>query len=394
MKHFHTFTKRAILGLTALTVALALLVSAACSGNEMNPTPPTDRGDQTLVEKIYQLNKEIANLREEVEELRSMEERAPRQGTDQSEPATSRPGPTPETTHAGQTAATEPTPTQVAFQTPTDPGICGRSPEIQKAILDSLDAPLCQVITSPELFRITGISEMRMDTVRAGDFQGLVNITELKVTAKDIEPGAFSGMENLEEMELTLYTNGSIAPRALQGLNNLERLKINTSKPHSEMEETLTLTELDHLPKLHTLGLDDGLGARILLEEIPHSFLQNLPALEHLEMEISGHALASNTENHNKLRLSEELFENNKALKVLKISSSIQDIELHIAEGIFRSTPLLKEVRIKNINMLKIPRDTFQNLEELEILAIGQFREEGEWKDHKIVLSEVTVQSR
>ena len=114
MSHFPTFTKRAILNLTALTVALALLVSTACSSNGANPTSPPDRGEQTLEEKIDQLNSEIASLRREAEEPRSTERQESAQRVGQTEPATSQPARTPEVTITGQAA--------------TQPGICGRSP--------------------------------------------------------------------------------------------------------------------------------------------------------------------------------------------------------------------------------------------------------------------------
>ena len=129
MSHLHTFTKRAILGLTALTVALALLVSAACSANEMNPTSPPDRGEQALVEEINRLKSETASLRQEVEELRSAEEREPAQSTVQAEPEGIQTTKTPETQETTKPAR----PAETSNGTLT--GICYRTPELQEVLL-------------------------------------------------------------------------------------------------------------------------------------------------------------------------------------------------------------------------------------------------------------------
>ena len=373
MSHFPTFTKRAILNLTALDSRSRTARQRSMLQQQGEPDIPTGpRRTDAGGKDSTKLNSEIASLRREAEEPRSTERQESAQRVGQTEPATSRPARTPEVTITGQAA--------------TQPGICGRSPEIQRKILSSLKTSLCQVITTPELFRITGISDLKMDSVRAGDFQGLVNVTKLELTAKDIKPGAFSGMENLKGMGLTLYTYGSIAPGALQGLNSLETLTIDTSKPYPEPEDTLTLPDFDHLSKLHTLYLDGKFGAQILLERAPKSFLKNLPALEYLEMKIRGYELSSDTEGGNMLRLNEEFFENNKALKVLKITSDGQNPKMHIAEGTFGSTPLLREVHIGNVDMLKIPRNTFQKLEKLEKLKISQLRK----GENEITLSETS----
>ena len=393
MRNPQAIAKKAILSLTVLTAAATLFLTAACLGNEANPTAQPDRTQQALVEKVNHLNEEIANLQEELDELQSKETKESVQRIEPTKP-TARPEPTTEPTTEPtperKATMTESTPTRLSLPTSQEPGICGRNPAIQKEILHRLSAPLCQVITDPELFRITKLtSSLNMTEVKAGDFRGMVNLENLTVTAKNVEARAFVGLDNLKTMSLTVHTDGSIAPQAFAGLQNLERLYLTTSKPSSDLEETVRLPEIDHLPKLHTLDLDGRFGSQIALQQASEGILKNLPALEYLEFEIETSQLPPDTQGGNGLRLSEQLFDNNKALKVLNITGP-SSLELHIPEGIFGSTPLLKEVHINEIRMLKIPRDMFQNLEKLEKLAIGGFLEEGEWKNHEITLSQIS----
>lgn len=85
--------------------------------------------------------------------------------------------------------------------TPAGPGICGRTPEVQQAIIDRLQIPSCQLITTAELYRIRDLGEIRVPELRAGDFYGLVNLYELKIRLwgadqqqpPTIPDGAFEG---------------------------------------------------------------------------------------------------------------------------------------------------------------------------------------------------------
>lgn len=81
---------------------------------------------------------------------------------------------------ANATAAPEPT--------PEPSNICHRFPALQKDILDTLDLGQCTLATYPELFRIERLSFEANPTatrLRAGDFAGLVNLTELGIQFYD-----------------------------------------------------------------------------------------------------------------------------------------------------------------------------------------------------------------
>ena len=99
--------------------------------------------------------------------------------------------PTPGVTPA-PTSPSVPTPTAVVIPTPTRPGICGRTPEVQQAIIEKLRIASCRLITEHELYRIRGLPEIRAPELRAGDFTGLVNLNSLSVPIKAIgkdQPG-------------------------------------------------------------------------------------------------------------------------------------------------------------------------------------------------------------
>ena len=209
-----------------------------------------------------------------------------------------------------------PTLETVVIPTPNGPGICGRSPEVQRTILENLKINLCRVVTQGELFRITTLG-VKMDAAKAGDFHGLVNLDRFGAEIKDVEPGGFSGMKNLKEMYLTVYTYGSIAPGAFQGLNNLEKLTINISKPDSEQENTLTLSDFDHLPSLKHLEMESI--PRLYAETVSHKLLANLPSLESVRMGLLMRKSESDKEIESDIHIPEELFAANRMLKTAVI---------------------------------------------------------------------------
>lgn len=270
-----------------------------------------------------------------------------------------------------------PLPTQVVIPTPAGPGICGRSPEIQTEILEQLKAPLCQAITTQELFRVTHLSSnLTMRNVKAGDFKGLVNLHHLTMAAKDVEVGAFLGLNNLERLDLTVYTYGSLATRAFQGLNALETLKVSTSKPDSGREDTLKLPDFDHLPKLHTLYLDGA--STIRPDHLTGSFLKNLPDLQHLEIQVT-RGPESN------IFLAKDLFAKNPKLKTLHIMGrGYYEAKLHLPENLFENNASLENLLIEGTGTA-IPERLLKDLQELETFKTDYVDEN---QRHQIQLSE------
>ena len=303
MSHLPAVAKSVLLNLLALTAAAALILTTGCSGNEQVTKTQPSQTEQALAEKIERQDDEIASLRRELEKLQSTEEQQTKQPTQTHTPAarvleagssrptnapeagSSRPTNTPEPSSSKPTNTSEPTPSAINIPTPSGPGICGRSPELQEAILSKLNVSYCQPVNEAELFRINGEWSVRLEEVRPGDFQGLINITSISVHAKDIRAGAFAGLENLKTMKLNVHRYGSIAPGAWKGLDKLEVLSIESTYP-SEGEEgrpILTLPDFQHLPSLNDLRINGWSYLRA--DTISETLFSNLPDLEVLLLE-------------------------------------------------------------------------------------------------------------
>ena len=347
----------------ALLLVLILMLTLACSGDETPAAPDADRTQEELLRTIERMSEEMDSLKQEMEE--SKETRDVDEASVQEDETT-----------------LTPTPEMAVIPTPSGPGICGRSPEVQKAILEDLKVNLCRAVTEGELFRITGL-KVKMDTANVGDFHGLVNLDLLVAEIKDIEPGAFSGMTSLEAMDLTVYNYGSIAPGAFQGLDSLENLLIKTSKPDSEQENTLSLPDFDQLPSLKHLEMK---GVQTLYAEtVSDKLLANPPSLESIEMLLAVEKNESDRDTEIEIHIPEGLFASNRMLKIAFIE--IEDREgttAHIPEGLFRNNSSLEEVTMGRRN-LTVPTNTFQRLTKLEELRLD---EEQDGTKREINLSE------
>ena len=284
MSKFPAATKKAILVALTLTTVLTLLITAACTSEEAQP----DQTEQALLENTEKLGSDIATLRQELEELRSTKSQETAQSIKLLESTPARPARTPRATTIGPTATSEPTPAAIAITvtipTPSGPGICGRSPKLQEAILYTLNVSYCQLVNEAEMVRISGDWAVGLDEVRPGDFRGLINITSISVHTRDIRAGAFVGLENLKTMKLNVHRYGSIAPGAWQGLDKLEELSIE-SKHRSESEEgpILTLQDFQNLPSLNNLRINGWLYLQA--DTISETLFSNLSNLEVLSLE-------------------------------------------------------------------------------------------------------------
>ena len=360
MKHFHTFTKRAILGLTALTVALALLVSAACSGNEMNPTPPTDRGDQTLVEEINRLKSETASLRQEVEELRSAEGQEPAHSTVQAEPESTRTTKTPESQETTKPARPAETPEG------TLTGICYRTPELQEVLLEMLDVELCQVINEKELYRIRDL-KAKMPSVKEGDFEGLVNVESLSVTTGPIGINGLRGLESLRELSLSVQKTDGLATESFSGLESIEELTIRVNSAGHE-HTGLQLPGLPNLPNLKRLKVYKMRPQSHDEESI--SPFRNLDNLESIDLTL----VFGNTEDDAReepYHIPANLLEGNRRLKEIRIETWVMPSghEIQLPEGMFKANPALERVEISYPRTF-IEKKTFIHLDNLKELSL------------------------
>ena len=337
--------------LLPIAAAIILSVAVACSENKLQPTTEPSTTEQGLSQTITAITEELAVLKTETAEPQSDAD-TPRP-TANIQPTSTRNTPTPEPAR---------TPTAIVIARPTGPGICGRSPEIQKEILNRLDANLCQVIAIPELFRITELSDPEVRAPKPGDFEGLTNLQRLELTAQDIAADAFIGLENLKTMELTIYSYGSISPGAFRGLNNLESLSIRTSKPDSSQEDTLVLPDIDPMAELKYLQVDSI--PELYVETVTESSFQSLPRLEGLRLTLGTEEYEG--EEPTEISLPAKLLANNPNLKSLEIlQGRVWNARIQVPGDFFESNPHLEQVSL-NYRRMHIPPKTFEHLDKLE----------------------------
>ena len=74
--------------------------------------------------------------------------------------------------------------TQIENNPPSE-AVCNRSPAVQRAILQALSLAKCVDATNGELFRIESLELTSFKPFRAGDFSGLVNLSQLKMEISD-----------------------------------------------------------------------------------------------------------------------------------------------------------------------------------------------------------------
>ena len=386
--------------LIAIATAITLVAIVACSAEEPPPTDRPDRDQQKLEQTIEAMTGEITALQTETAESdRSqpqLEQTVEALDTEiaalQNEIAES--DSTPDRDHqppaTDQTDMNTPgsplstnTPTPVEAMKPTGPGICGRSPEIQRTLLAHLNISLCQAVTTPELFRITefGVS---MTSAQQGDFEGLVNVQDMAISAKQFEPGALKGLDSLEKLTLVVFPDTSLAPTALEGLDELTQITIQKTTDDQNAEETVELPGFPKLPKLKELVIDKVKSHQD--NNWPEDMFSKLPALEVLEINYDLFPTKG------KLGFSPDLFKNNAQLKVVTIRQDTppgyddRHITIEIPENLFQHNTLLEEITFES-RIFGIPRDTFANLNNLKELNLSEQHIAGNRLKHRIVLS-------
>ena len=257
---------------------------------------------------------------------------------------------------------------------------------------------LCQVVTQGELFRITTDLEVKMDTVKAGDFQGLVNAKGLSISANSVETGAFTGMESLkwlqlsgrtiatgafqglprlEIMTLEFAANGSIKKGAFRSLLNLEALKIVLSETSSD-EDTFAIPDFDGMPNLKHITIQ-----WYETNTVASSPFSELPNLESAEIYIH---FKDDEPEGKKFRIPSDMFTNNPKLKNIKlVLPSNENAGIYASEDLFANNPLMEEIWIES-DQTRVPTDTLKHLKNLKVLKMHEYLTEDGWKHNEIEL--------
>ena len=196
-----------------------------------------------------------------------------------------KPAATPVPAATGVPTAPEPAASPPPTEAPASPGICGRSPAMQKVILEKLNTSSCREVTTDELFRITELPTVQWNSIpKPGDFKGLVNltefnyedprktnsqtplpaqtfrglqgITEMNLTVRGLESRAMTGLDSLLRLNIVMPAHGTLSPGAFQGMPELEHLTIRTPAPERDFDQREFLPVMDRLPRIRTLTLE------------------------------------------------------------------------------------------------------------------------------------------
>ena len=162
-----------------------------------------------------------------------------------------------------QAIAPTATPQPTATATPDTGDICYRTPEVQQAILDTLELRACQVVTTAELFRIRTLTQyqstsratINASAFKPGDFAGLPNLETLEISVDEMpEPAAFDGLTGLKSLTMRVNSPGQPAilpPAMFAAMPQLAGLTL--SGYYRVASDTL-----DGLPLLEGLSIDSA----------------------------------------------------------------------------------------------------------------------------------------
>ena len=273
MTHHPTMTHTPARILLAAVTAMALTLTIACSGHKTPPTDPPDKNQHThtLEQTIEAVTDELTALQTKTAESQNTSH----SGSDRDRRANNA-HPTPSNSDQNPQPTTPPPPVVIA--PPNGPGICGRSPTIQEAILITLRSPSCQIVTAEELYRIQCFKNIRHECEqpkwlwgqkgpKAGDFAGLVNLQQIGISGKfTIQAGTFTGSAidhlglNVKGIEKGAFEGAAIDSMGLTTVGipikgtlptSLTALTIRTKTTQSPMQGD----ELEHLVNLDQFHL-------------------------------------------------------------------------------------------------------------------------------------------
>ena len=222
----------------------------------------------------------------------------------------------------------QPPPTDLPSEI-ADSGICGRTPEIQKKLIEMLQIRSCQVINAAELYRVREFSASAL-SFKVGDFDDLPNLLELSISIyqenSTLEPGIFQDLHSLNSLEINSGSPPTIRLNkdTFMGLSNLTILDIeyiehlpDEALDHMQQLKHLSISNLKGdipnrlLDQLHTaqsIGIDAYSDENSNPRTLPTDFLKNLPELRRVRisreylperMEVNSYETACQIENWN-----------------------------------------------------------------------------------------------
>ena len=262
-----------------------------------------------------------------------------------------------------------------AQQTVVD--ICGRTPEVQTAILAKVSGATCSTITQEQLngieqLDITGYS---ISSIVPGEFAGLTELKFLNLKANAIEtlhPGAFDGLTSLEDLHLSQNRIKTLEEGVFRGLTSVTGLYVTQNRltvinPGAFNDLTALETLHIYTNNITTLDANTFSGLTTLksidlsnnpIDNIHVDTFDPLPSLESL---IFGNLNLADTDWH------EDLFESLTNLMSLWIySNGITALDVDIFDGLTN----LKTLDISKNEITALPEGIFDGLSSLQTLYL------------------------
>ncbi len=245
----------------------------------------------------------------------------------------------------------------VTLVTPQVIGICDRTPQVRDAILPRLPKDrTCQLVTDADLISIThqlDLVNQRVTSLKAGDFEGLFNVSVLNLENNDLTTlpaGVFDGLTGVYILYLENNHLETLPAGVFEGLSSLLTVRLS-----SNGLETLPSGVFDGLISLRILDVRDN-----ELNELPPDLFDGLAGLS--ELLLDGNELGG---------LPPEIFGGLAGLELLRLDSNslsalpgnvfyglsdLKKLDLQIndpaslPEGLFAGLTGLKELRLDTNN--------------------------------------------
>ena len=223
----------------------------------------------------------------------------------------------------------------------------------------------CSHVTAADLLTITNLdlgssSIMNVSGLRAGDFQGLTNLTYLsfsylfdQIKLTSLPSGVFNGLTNLRELNLGYNWLTTLPSDIFDPVPNLVSLSINNNSL-----TTLPSDIFDSLPNLVTLDLSNN-----MLTTLPDSVFDELTRLRELELR-----------NNDLTTLQEELFIENTELRAIWLGGNeLMTLPLQVFEGLSE----LRSIGLVPNPLTEIYLGHFagRGLSKIRLLEVGESQE-------------------
>ena len=182
--------------------------------------------------------------------------------------------------------STKPVPVAESENPNEFPGICGRTPAVQRTLIEQLGIQSCRSITADELYRVEGLG-VETEYMKRGDLADLPNLRYLVIEIprhglekRPLPAGLFTDLSALELLQIDIEAPEP-APRVtvridkglFEGLSNLKRMSV-------EGVDQVSSDAFDNTPALESIELrgenDNG------KPRFDRGLIRNLPQLTEL----------------------------------------------------------------------------------------------------------------